>query len=137
MRDLPFNVSMLVFALYLGAIIAGGFAGAVLSSLGLTGFWGILLAVLFALPLANAIRYRLGKFFANQSGYTGPHPTAFNYPIRMAIGAVVAVPVAALFNGMVNSNELFEFGALIGALAAFVTTMIIACIFHLHYSLKG
>ncbi|MEM8541106.1 MAG: hypothetical protein AAGF25_09140 [Pseudomonadota bacterium] len=137
MKDLPFNVSMLVFALYLGVIIAGGMLGTIFKNFRFDGFWGIYLAAVFALPVGNAIRYGLGKFFADQSGYEGPHPTAFNFPIRMAIGAGVAIPVAFLFNSLINTTALFEFGGLIGALAAFVTTMVIAGIFYARYSLKG
>lgn len=137
MKNLPFNVSILVLALYLGVMIAGAIAGALLSNAGFTGFWGILLAVLVALPVGNAIRYGLGQAFADQSGHTGPHPIAFNFRVRMAIGAVVAVPVAALFNAGVSASEFYEFGALVGAVAALVTTMIIACIFSLRYALRA
>ena len=128
---------MLVFALYLGVIIAGAAFGATLKGIGFEGFWGIHLAAVLALPFGNAIRYGLGKVFAEQSGYKGPHPTAFNFPIRMAIGAVVAVPVAILLSYAVSASDFYEFGALVGAAAAFVTTMIIACIFYARYSLKG
>ena len=137
MKDLPFNVSILAFALYLGVIIAGAILGSILRTIGFDGFWGIFLTVLIALPVANAIRYGLGKVIADMSGYTGPHPTAFNFPVRMAIGTAVAIPVAIIFNSLISSSASYEFGALIGALAAFATTMIIAGIFHLRYSLKG
>jgi len=137
MKDLPFNVSILVLALYLGVMVAGAATGAILKSLGIDGFWGIFLAVLFALPIGNAIRYGLGQVFADLSGYAGPHPTAFNFPIRMAIGAVIAIPVAAMFNAGINASDFYEFGALVGAAASFATTAIIASIFYLRYSLKG
>ena len=137
MKDLPFNVSILVLALYLGVMIAGGIAATILKSFGFEGFWGIFLAILVALPVGNGIRYGLGQAFADQSGHTGPQPSAFNFPIRMAIGAVVAIPVAVLFGAGVNASEFYQFGALVGATAAFATTMIIACIFYLRYSLKG
>lgn len=137
MKNLPFNVSILVLALYLGVMIAGAIAGAILKSAGFNGFWGIFLAILVALPVGNAIRYGLGKTFADLSGHAGPHPSAFNFPIRMAIGAVVALPVAALLSAAISNSTFYEFGALIGAVAALVTTMIIACIFYLRYSLEG
>ena len=137
MRDLPFNISMLVLALYLGVMVAGAIAAAILKSAGFDGFWGIFLSILVALPVGNAIRYGLGKATAEQSGYNGPHPTAFNFPIRMAIGAMVAIPVAALLSGAVANSDFYAFGSLVGAVAAFVTTATIACIFYIRYSIKG
>ena len=137
MKNLPFNVSILAFALYLGVMIAGAIAAAILRSYGIDGFWGIFLSILIALPIGNAIRYGFGKSFADLSGHTGPHPTAFNFPVRMAIGAVIAIPIAALFNVGISGSEFYRFGALVGAAAALATTAIIACVFFLRYSLKG
>jgi len=137
MNNLPFNVSILVLALYLGVAIAGAVFAAILKSQGLGGFWGIWLATVFALPVGNAIRYGLGQFFARQSGHTGAHPKAFTFPIRMAIGAAVAVPVALLFNSAITASEFYEFGSLAGSVAALVTTAIIAMIFYLQYSNKS
>ncbi|MGX9355007.1 hypothetical protein ACS3SW_07535 [Roseobacteraceae bacterium S113] len=136
MKDLPFNVSILVFALYLGVMIAGGIATAVLKNLGLYGFWHYFLAILIALPVGNAIRYGLGQVFAEQSGHSGPQPKAFNFPTRMAIGAVVAIPVAALISSVVRENAFHGLETLWGAIAALITTAIIACIFYLSYSRK-
>ena len=137
MKALPFNVSILVFALHLGVIITGAISAAILKEFGFNGFWGIFLAVLIALPVGNAIRYGLGKVLADLDGHKGPHPTVFNFPIRMAIGAIVAIPIAVLLNTAISTSDYFEFGALVGALAAFATTTIIAGIFFLRHSLKG
>lgn len=49
--------------------------------------------------------------------------------IWMAIGAVVAVSVAGMLDIGVRSSEFYEFGALLGVAAAFITTLLIACIF--------
>lgn len=136
MRDLPFNVSILVFALYLGVIVAGAAFTSILKSMGIEGFWGIFLAIILALPVGNAIRYGVGKLIADASGDKGPHPTAFNFPVRMLIGAIVAVPVALMINIAINGSEFYEYGAMVGAVAAFVTTMIIAGIFYARFSLK-
>ena len=51
---------MLVLALYLGVMVAGGIARSVLKSFGIDGFWGIFFAILVALPIDNGIRYGLG-----------------------------------------------------------------------------
>ena len=137
MKNLPFNISILVLALYLGVMVAGAIATTILENAGFAGFWKYFLAILIALPVGNAIRYGLGQVFADQSGYMGPQPKAFNFPIRMAIGSLVAIPVAALISTTVSRGELHGFETLWGAIAAFATTAIIACIFYIRYSLKG
>lgn len=133
MRDLPFSATIMFIAIYIGASLAGALFAVILGAIGLEGFWGIFLAAFLAVPIGNTIRYSFGQFLADRSDYHGKQPSAFNFPIRMAIGGVVAAIVAMVFDMV----DVIPFNAIVGSLAALLTMVIISLVFYLRFSLKG
>jgi len=56
MKEAPFNITTVLFAVLGVSIIAGGLWAVILSALGVSGFWGIFLAAFLPVPLASLIR---------------------------------------------------------------------------------
>ena len=90
------------------------------------------MAAFLTVPLGGTIRSTVGRFFADESGHKGAQPFAFNLPIRLGIGAVVAALIAWLF----SMSDFYSFGALVGGVAALLTGLIISLIFFLNVSMR-
>ena len=56
MKNAPFNITTVLFAVLAVSIIAGGICAVILKAMGITGFWGIFLAAFLPVPLASLVR---------------------------------------------------------------------------------
>ncbi|ABD56658.1 hypothetical protein [Jannaschia sp. CCS1] len=133
MKDAPFQITTTLMLALGVSLIAGGILGALLSSMGMIGFWGIFLTAFLPVPIGSVVRQAASKSAAEQAGVkAGDPPMAFSLPIRLAIGAVVAAGVAAMF----NSTDFYTLGLLLGAVAALMTSAVLILVFFLKVSMS-
>ena len=127
MKDAPFNITTVLLAVLGVGLVAGGIWGAILSAMGMTGFWGIFLAGWLPVPLASLIRQGTASSAASMSGAGGSSPMAFSLPVRLAIAAVVAAGIAYVF----SLSDFYSFGFLIGAIASLLVQTCLILIFYI------
>ena len=132
MKDAPFNITTVLFAVWGISTVAGGIWAALLGAIGFDGFWGIFLSAFLPIPLASLVRQGTARAAADHAGVKGKSPFAFSLPIRMAIGAVVAAGIAYLF----SLSEFYSFGIMLGAVAALLTSLVLILVFYLTVSLR-
>ena len=133
MKDAPFNITTVLFAVLGISIVAGGIWAAILGAIGLDGFWGIFLCAFLPIPLASLVRQGTARAAADHAGVKGKSPFAFSLPIRLAIGAVVAAGIAFLL----SLSEFYSFGIILGAVAALLTSLALILIFFIKVSMFG
>jgi len=122
----PFSISIIVFATYVVAFLIGALCMAAFGSIGFIGVAALALAAFIPVPLNGMIRQMMAKALARTAGASGSSPMAFSYPVRIAIGAVVAVLAAY---GLTLAQ--LGFGFLAGGLAAALTSMVLSLVFAL------
>ncbi len=132
MKDAPFNITTVLLAVLGVGLVAGGIWGAILSAMGLTGFWGIFLAGWLPVPLASLIRQGVASSAASMEGAGGSSPMAFSLPVRLGVGAVIAAGIAYLF----SLSEFYSFGFLMGAVASLLVQTLLILIFYIAVSMR-
>lgn len=128
----PFSVSIIVFATYIVAFIIGGLCMAVFAGIGFIGVPALAMAAFIPVPLNGFVRQALARALASTAGLTGKPPVAFSYPVRLAIGAAVAI-IAAY--GL--SFAQLGFGFFAGGLSAALTSMLLSVVFPVTVSARG
>jgi len=126
MKDAPFNITTVLLAVLGVGLVAGGVLGAILSALGMTGFWGIFLAGFLTIPLGSLIRQSVASGAASLDGATGRSPMAFSLPVRLVVGAVIAAAIAYLF----SLSDFYSFGFLMGAVAGLLVQTLLIVVFY-------
>ena len=132
MKDAPFNITTVLLAVLGVGLIAGGIWGAILSAMGMSGFWGIFLAGFLPIPLSSLIRQGVASSAASMEGTTGSSPMAFSLSVRLGIGALVAAGIAYLF----SLSEFYSFGFLMGAVASLLVQTVLILIFYISVSTR-
>lgn len=133
MKDAPFNITTVLLAVLGVGLLAGGIWGAILSALGMTGFWGIFLAGWLPVPLASLIRQGVASSAASMEGAGGKSPMAFSLPVRLGIAAVIAAGIAYLF----SLSDFYSFGFLMGAVASLLVQTCLILIFYIAVSSRS
>lgn len=133
MKDAPFNITTVLLAVLGVGLVAGGIWGAILSALGMTGFWGIFLAGWLPVPLASLIRQGVASSAASMEGAGGKSPMAFSLPVRLGIAAVIAAGIAYLF----SLSDFYSFGFLMGAVASLLVQVCLILIFYIAVSSRS
>ena len=126
MKDAPFNITTVLLAVLGVGLVAGGIWGAILSAIGMTGFWGIFLASWLPVPLSSLIRQGTASGAASMSGAGGSSPMAFSLPVRLAIAAAIAAGIAYVF----SLSDFYTFGFLMGAVASLIVQICLIVIFY-------
>ena len=132
MKNAPFNITTVLFAVLAVSIIAGGICAVILKAMGITGFWGIFLAAFLPVPLASLVRQRTANAAARLEGVEGKSPFAFSLPVRRLIAAAIAAGIAYLF----SMSTVYGFGFLMGAVAALLTSVMLIPIFFFTVSMR-
>lgn len=132
MKEAPFNISVVLFAVLAITAIAGGIWALILSAFGVVGFWGITLSAFLPIPLASLVRQGVASSAAKHAGVSGGSPMAFSLPVRLIIGASVSAGIGYVF----NLSTFYSFGFLMGAAAALVTSVILSVIFFFAVTLR-
>lgn len=125
MQDPPFNVAMLLFAIYLGVFVLGAVSAEVLSLLNLPVFAVAFLAAFIPFPIGGKIRSLLGGLLARVAGKTGPQPFAFSLVTRLVLGAVCALLVAAGYTAL----GIERVDAVLGGAAALAVVITLSAVF--------
>ncbi len=127
MKDAPFNITTVLLAVIAVGLIAGGILGAILSGMGMSGFWGIFLAGFLTVPLGSVIRQGVASNAAELEGALGRSPMAFSLPVRLVVGAMIAALIAYLF----SLSTFYSFGFLMGAIAGLSTQTVLILVFYI------
>lgn len=133
MKDAPFNITTVLLAVLGVGLVAGGIWGAILSAMGMTGFWGIFLAGWLPVPLASLIRQGAASGAASMAGARGSSPMAFSLPVRLAVAAVIAAVIAYLF----SLSDFYSFGFLMGAVASLLVQTCLIVVFYAAVSMRS
>lgn len=126
MKNAPFNITTVLLAVLGFGLVAGGFLGAILSALGVTGFLGIFLAGWLPVPLASLVRQGAASGAAQADGLGGASPMAFSLPVRLGIAALIAAVIGYLF----SLSEFYSFGAMMGAVASLLVQTVLTVVFY-------
>lgn len=127
MKDAPFNITTVLLAVLGVGLVAGGVLGAVLSAMGMSGFWGVFLVGWLPVPLASVVRQGVAGSAASMEGASGSSPMAFSLPVRLVIAGVIAAAIAYVF----SLSEFYTFGILLGAVASLLVQLCLIVIFYI------